>query len=157
MNNLDIKEIRKKLGVSQEKLAEMLGVHRNTVQNWENGAVIPNTKRNILCNLLNETATSTQLDETAAPGNNDPLIAVLERRITELESLTRTLIATNNTLTATNKTLSDTINRLTSGAGSASTGIAVTRRNQSFDTGTLAIKVAELDPIKYNAKLRKRR
>jgi DNA-binding XRE family transcriptional regulator len=29
MNEIRIKELREKLGVSQEKLAEMLGVHEN--------------------------------------------------------------------------------------------------------------------------------
>ena len=33
MNDLNIKEIREKLGVSQETLAEMVGVHPRTIQN----------------------------------------------------------------------------------------------------------------------------
>ncbi len=44
MNNLDIKKIRNKLGLSQEALAEMLGVHSRTIQNWEAGGVVPKTK-----------------------------------------------------------------------------------------------------------------
>lgn len=35
MKHLQIKEIRKELGVSQEKFAEMVGVSARTVQNWE--------------------------------------------------------------------------------------------------------------------------
>lgn len=59
MNDLDIKEIREKLGVSQEKLAEIVGVHLRTIQNWESGTVIPKTKYTILRNLLlQETASS---------------------------------------------------------------------------------------------------
>ncbi|MED9962346.1 MAG: helix-turn-helix domain-containing protein, partial [Bacteroidales bacterium] len=55
MNDLDIKEIRKNLGVSQTKLAEMLGVALRTVHNWESGGVIPKSKYAILQNLLNQT------------------------------------------------------------------------------------------------------
>ncbi|MDD7529536.1 MAG: LexA family transcriptional regulator [Prevotellaceae bacterium] len=51
MNKIDIREIREKLGVSQEKLAEMIGVHPRTVQNWESGSKIPYSKYTILHNL----------------------------------------------------------------------------------------------------------
>lgn len=36
-----LKETRTKAGLSQTSLAEMLGVHWRTIQNWEKGAVIP--------------------------------------------------------------------------------------------------------------------
>lgn len=37
-NDLNIREIRKKLGgISQETLADALGVDQSTVSNWENG------------------------------------------------------------------------------------------------------------------------
>ncbi len=169
MSDLDIKEIRKKLGVSQTKLAEMLGVHLKTVQNWEAGRVIPKTKYGILQSLLSnipqkeinieekEKIQDPQLDETPAPGNNDSLIALLQKRIQDLENLNRILTESNNTLIATNKTQARIIERLTSDGGSASPGAVFTQRKQTFDAETLAIKVAELDPIKYNAKLRKRR
>ena len=48
MNGLDIKDLRLKLGVTQRKLAEMVGVSENTVQNWEYGKPIPTTKHQIL-------------------------------------------------------------------------------------------------------------
>lgn len=51
MKDLDIKKIREKLGISQEKLAEMVGVHARTVQNWERGTKIPSSKHAILRNL----------------------------------------------------------------------------------------------------------
>lgn len=47
MNDLDIKKIREKLGISQEQLAEMVGVHPRTVQNWESGSTIPNSAINL--------------------------------------------------------------------------------------------------------------
>ncbi len=52
MNDLDIKKIREQLNVSQEKLAEMLGVHPRTVQNWESGSKIPKAKHAILRSLV---------------------------------------------------------------------------------------------------------
>ena len=51
MSDINIKELRKKMGVSQEKLAEILGVHHRTIQNYENGGVIPKAKCAILRNL----------------------------------------------------------------------------------------------------------
>lgn len=54
MNGLEVKGIRDKLGVSQEKLAEMVGVHPRTVQNWESGSKIPASKHAILRSLLLE-------------------------------------------------------------------------------------------------------
>lgn len=53
MNDLDIKEIRKKLGLTQKELAQRLGVSEATIQNWEYGRTIPATKHQILCSMLN--------------------------------------------------------------------------------------------------------
>ena len=52
MNDIDVKKIREKLGVSQEVLAEMVGVHPRTIQNWESGSKIPNSKHAILRDLI---------------------------------------------------------------------------------------------------------
>ena len=52
MENLDIKQIREKLGVTQEQFAEMVGVHPRTIQNWEAGSIIPQSKRAILHQLM---------------------------------------------------------------------------------------------------------
>ena len=52
MNDLDIKKIREQLGVSQEALAKMVGVHPRTVQNWESGTTIPKSKHAILRDLV---------------------------------------------------------------------------------------------------------
>lgn len=48
MNALDIKNIRKKMGLTQRQLADALCVDVRTVQNWEAGKVIPATKTEIL-------------------------------------------------------------------------------------------------------------
>lgn len=52
MNEFNIKKIREELNVSQEKLAEMLGVHPRTVQNWESGTTIPKAKHAILREIV---------------------------------------------------------------------------------------------------------
>ena len=52
MSDLEIKQIRKNLKISQTELAKMLGVSLRTIQNWEAGETIPNTKHEILRNLL---------------------------------------------------------------------------------------------------------
>ena len=54
MDNIVIKDLRKKKGLSQEKLAEMLGVHHRTVQNWEHGGVVPTSKHALLRKILEE-------------------------------------------------------------------------------------------------------
>ncbi|MGM9873191.1 MAG: helix-turn-helix domain-containing protein [Muribaculaceae bacterium] len=53
MNGLELKELRKKLGVTQLELASILGVDVKTVQNWEYGRTIPKSKDGILRNLEN--------------------------------------------------------------------------------------------------------
>ena len=52
MSDLDIRNIRKKLKISQTELSKLLGVSLRTVQNWEAGETIPKTKHEILHNLL---------------------------------------------------------------------------------------------------------
>lgn len=52
MSEFDIKNLRDKLNISQKELAERVGVHTRTVQNWEAGHEIPNSKSAILRNLF---------------------------------------------------------------------------------------------------------
>lgn len=51
MTNLELKEFRKKFGLTQAALAAKLGVDIKTVQNWEAGKKIPATKDGIFRNL----------------------------------------------------------------------------------------------------------
>lgn len=44
----DVREIRKKWGLTQKQLAKAIGVDTKTVQNWEYGTQIPKSKRAIL-------------------------------------------------------------------------------------------------------------
>lgn len=48
MSDIDIKALRKQLGITQAELAKKLGVHARTVQNWESGTLIPDSKRKLL-------------------------------------------------------------------------------------------------------------
>lgn len=55
MNDLcDVKAIREKLGISQEEFAKRLGVSSRTVQNWEFGKKIPDSKREILAKIAGQ-------------------------------------------------------------------------------------------------------
>lgn len=48
----EVKQIRESLGISQEILAEKVGVHTRTIQNWESGGKIPKSKDAILRSLI---------------------------------------------------------------------------------------------------------
>jgi transcriptional regulator with XRE-family HTH domain len=69
MNAKEIKEKRKKLGYTQKKLAELIGVSTQTINGYENGKEIPSTKNQILDkvlngeipNIINETPTNYQI------------------------------------------------------------------------------------------------
>lgn len=49
---MDVGELRKKRGISQEKLAELIGVAPRTIQNYESGGKIPDSKSAILRSVL---------------------------------------------------------------------------------------------------------
>lgn len=70
MNDLDIREIREKLGVSQESLAEMIGVHPRTIQNWESGSTIPKSKHAILRDLVIKPQQYAGGEQSNVNGNN---------------------------------------------------------------------------------------
>lgn len=70
MNDLDIRKIREKLGVSQEALAEMIGVHPRTVQNWESGTTIPKSKYAILRELVIKPQQYAGGEQSNVNGNN---------------------------------------------------------------------------------------
>lgn len=70
MNDLDIRKIREKLGVSQESLAEMIGVHPRTIQNWESGSTIPKSKYAILRDLVIKPQQYAGGEQSNVNGNN---------------------------------------------------------------------------------------
>jgi len=48
MSDIDVKKIRERLGLTQEEFADLIGVSRNTIANYEKGGKIPASKRAIL-------------------------------------------------------------------------------------------------------------
>lgn len=97
MSTIKIKELRDRLGVSQEKLANMLGVHTRTIQNWEAGGKIPNAKHAILHRIeMGETLELRVTDDTQQgkserkliPFYDDPIsIGGIERERASDESI----------------------------------------------------------------------
>lgn len=51
INGVYVENLRKKLGLSKEDFANLLGVSRGTVVNYEKGKVIPESKFEILRKL----------------------------------------------------------------------------------------------------------
>lgn len=50
----DIKALRGKLNINQRELAEKLGVSVNTIQNYESGKKIPDSKMKLLSGIIQE-------------------------------------------------------------------------------------------------------
>ncbi len=48
----DIKEVRKKIGLSQQKFAELFGISVATLRNWEQGRRKPSGSANVLMRVL---------------------------------------------------------------------------------------------------------
>lgn len=51
MNNIELKNLRKKLKLTQKEFASIIGIDVKTIQNWEAGRAIPSSKDGILRNL----------------------------------------------------------------------------------------------------------
>ena len=64
MNGIELKENRIKHGLTQEKLAELIGVSKRTVINYEHGEVIPATKSEILHRVF-------EMNEGVKPTNEE--------------------------------------------------------------------------------------
>lgn len=54
MSEFDIKGLRKEIGLTQKELAEKMGIAPRTVQMWEAGGTIPESKKKLLESLLHE-------------------------------------------------------------------------------------------------------
>lgn len=77
MNNLDVKKIRETLGLTQEELGQKIGVSRNTIINYEKGGVIPESKRTILNNLIDDKQTLFNSDAKPIVDVNFMLVPVV--------------------------------------------------------------------------------
>ena len=52
MDAEDVKRLRELLGLTQEELAQKIGVARNTIINYEKGGVIPDSKSQLISSLF---------------------------------------------------------------------------------------------------------
>ena len=88
MKGLEIKELREKLGITQEKLGLLIGVSRNTIINYEKGGKIPDSKREILSNILTNNAqnnTQENNNDVVFDTGFDKKIAEHEEKIREIQ------------------------------------------------------------------------
>ena len=65
-----LRQLRQKQNLSQEELAERVGVHNNSVSKWENG-VIPNMKRIVALAKILGTTSAYLLGEDTSPEHED--------------------------------------------------------------------------------------
>jgi DNA-binding XRE family transcriptional regulator len=105
MKILNIKESRKILGITQEQLAKKVGVSRKTMNSYENGSEIPETKRELLLTILSNIKVENELKEPdleyiEAPGYQLKIKSIEEeiqtRRNIIKESADHCLIAHQN-------------------------------------------------------------
>lgn len=54
MSEFDIKGLRKEIGLTQKELAEKMGITVRSVQMWEAGGTIPESKKKLLESMLRE-------------------------------------------------------------------------------------------------------
>jgi transcriptional regulator with XRE-family HTH domain len=74
MSEFNIKKEREKLGLTQSELAKKIGVSLRTVQNYENGEVIPKSKYEILRNVFGANNTNWLLTSKVVTLKNDYII-----------------------------------------------------------------------------------
>ena len=70
MNDLDIKKIRIELGMTQADFAKRLGISIRTVQNWESGSAIPESKHEILRGLIPQQYFGGNVEQANVMGDN---------------------------------------------------------------------------------------
>ena len=84
MNDLDVKNIRLKLNISQTELADMLGIHMRTIQNWESGGKIPKSKYAILRTIQSGAdmhKSTTLQDSGQSPVSEEMIRAQIENKL----------------------------------------------------------------------------
>lgn len=79
MLNENIKNLRKKNGISQEELAIRLNVVRQTVSKWENGLSVPDSEMLIALAKELDTSVSSLLGETAGEPVPDDIRTIAEK------------------------------------------------------------------------------
>lgn len=103
MTAIDIKKTRSKLGLTQSGMAKKLGVTLRTIQNWEHGGVIPESKRELLLHIASSPVSQAGTINNNQQGDNNQFAAPAETisqalcEITEMRKLVQEQVRINNT------------------------------------------------------------
>lgn len=84
MNALEIQKRRKELGLNQSELAKKLGVSVKTISNYENGEVIPISKKALLHEILSN---NTLKEEEVLLENGSKNYTVLVEKVKRLQEI----------------------------------------------------------------------
>ena len=118
MNDFDLKKIRKKINISQEKLAKELGVTLKTVQNWESGGNIPNSKKDFIRNITQSLSAANVQPSAPICKEKDPenvmdgMLNLLKEQLKEKDAIIKDLNREIGAMTADNATLKKRINEV---------------------------------------------
>lgn len=88
MSTIDVTKTREELGLNQREFADLVGVDRRTVVNWEMGRKIPNSKLLLFEMLLDM---NRKPKETNLPGEHKSNSSDLTSEILELKDHIKTL------------------------------------------------------------------
>lgn len=90
---MNIIKIRKELGLTQQKFADLIGVDRRTVINYEQGKKIPESKTKLLELLLENKRNSLESKKTEGKDENTTSLKVenLNREVLDLKDHIKTL------------------------------------------------------------------
>lgn len=104
MKELDVKKIRKNLGITQEELGDMLGVSSRTIINYEQGGVIPKSKMKLLQVIARKNEIDNVLKEPVFKYSSEP-----RSKYEDLKKINDLLTRNNELLENENKRLRDTL------------------------------------------------
>ena len=87
--SINVKNLRKRLNLSQAEFAKLLGVTQKTVSNWEMGKVIPDSKIGMLQNISNNAIVGSIISGNNCNNDNRQFYSdspdVLRKQIEDLE------------------------------------------------------------------------
>ena len=105
MTDLELKKLRKDLGLTQAEMAKVVGVDIKTIQNWEGGRKIPRTKYGILRNIqtegLQQSLPQKNAEEASVSKSKYVTPELVEQLINEIRNQQAQLVAANNALSMT--------------------------------------------------------
>lgn len=107
MTGIDVKKIRLKLGISQEKLAEMIGVAPRTVQNWESGTKIPKSRYAILRNISKDV----EKGEVKIEKDNTESVTMPREVFDQITKLTETVLSQQRTIESQQDSFKELVSR----------------------------------------------